>query len=106
MVLDSVGEQVFEKSIRLLAKGGRYVTCGATTGNIGTINLALLFWKQLSILGSNMASKKEFKEFMQLVFDGKINAEIDSVFSKDQIKDANDRLESGNRFGKIVVELD
>lgn len=53
-----------------------------------------------------MASKKEFKEFMQLVFDGKINAEIDSVFSKDQIKDANDRLESGNHFGKIVVELD
>ena len=106
VILDSVGEQVFEKSIRLLSKGGRYVTCGATTGNKASFNLALLFWKQLSILGSTMSSNKEFKEFMHLVFEGKIKAEIDSTFSLDQIKLAHDLLESGDHFGKVVIELD
>lgn len=105
IVLDSVGEVVFEQAIRSLSKGGRYVTCGATSGTSGKINLALLFWKQLTILGSTMASDSEFKEALQLLFDKKIKSVIDKVYDFEDIKNAHDRLESGNHFGKIVLTI-
>ncbi|OLS16853.1 MAG: Alcohol dehydrogenase [Candidatus Heimdallarchaeota archaeon LC_2] len=105
IVLDSVGEAVFEQAIRSLRKGGRYVTCGATSGTSGRINLALLFWKQLTIMGSTMASDSEFKDALQLLFDNKIKPVIDKVYNFEEIKDAHDRLESGNHFGKIVLTI-
>ncbi|MHA2170762.1 MAG: zinc-binding dehydrogenase [Candidatus Kariarchaeaceae archaeon] len=105
IVVDSVGEVVFEQAIRSLAKGGRYVTCGATSGNSGKVNLALLFWKQLSILGSTMASDSEFQATMELLFSGKITPVIDSVRPIEEIQEAHRRLESSEHSGKIVLTL-
>ncbi|MHA2365053.1 MAG: alcohol dehydrogenase catalytic domain-containing protein, partial [Candidatus Hodarchaeales archaeon] len=64
MVVDSVGEATWDKSIRLLTKGGRLVTCGATTGPMGKTDIRLVFWNQLQIIGSTMASHSEFIEAM------------------------------------------
>ena len=105
VVVDSVGEVIWKQAIRSLKKGGRLVTCGATSGFKGETNLALLFWKQISILGSTMASDREFVEAMDLVFYGKITPVIDSVFPLDNIRDAHKRLESGEQTGKIVLTI-
>ncbi len=105
IVFDSVGEQVFEQAIKSLSTGGRYVTCGATTGNTGKINIALLFWKQLYIMGSTMASDNEFREAMKLVFDKKVHAIIDSEYMIDDISKAHNKLENKNHFGKILLKV-
>lgn len=105
IVVDSVGELVWKQAIRSLKKGGRFVTCGATTGNKGEINLALLFWNQLSFFGSTMASDKEFNEAMTLVFQKKIIPVIDSSFPLEKIQEAHQRLESGDQMGKVVLTL-
>lgn len=106
IIIDSTGESVFKQAVRSLTKGGRYVTCGVTSGYRGDLNLALLFWKQLSILGSTMASHQEFREAMYLVFSKKIKPIIDSVYSLDQIKEAHRRLEDPEHIGKIVIEME
>jgi len=106
IVVDSAGQAVFNTAVRSLAKGGRYVTCGATTGRNGEINLAALFWKQLSILGSSMASHQEFEEVMHLFFTGKISPVIDSTYRLDEIQQAHERLENPEHTGKIVIRLD
>ena len=106
IVVDSVGEVVWKKALKSLAKGGRLVTCGATTGIRGETNIALLFWKQLSIIGSTMASDSEFREAMSLVFNKKILPVIDSKYPLDRIQDAHRRLESDQHIGKIIIQID
>jgi len=105
IVVDSVGSVVWKKALKSLAKGGRLVTCGATSGIRGETNIALLFWKQLSIIGSTMASDNEFREAMSLVFDINILPVIDSKYPLEQIQDAHRRLESGRHMGKIVIQI-
>jgi hypothetical protein len=62
--------QAYIGRVRALAKGGRLVTCGGTTGPQTTQDVRLLFWRQLSILGSTMAHDREYREVMSLVFNG------------------------------------
>ncbi len=105
IVVDSVGQMVWKNALRSLKKGGRLVTCGATSGINGETNIALVFWKQIEIIGSTMASNSEFIEAMNMVFNKKISPVIDSIYSIDEIKNAHQRLESGEHFGKIIVKV-
>jgi len=105
VVVDSTGEVIFEQAIRSLAKGGRFVTCGATSGFTGKVNLGSLFWKQLSIFGSTMASDREFKEAMNLVFNGKIKPIISKILPFEKIKEAHTFQEDPSHMGKVVVTL-
>lgn len=105
IVVDSTGEKVWESAIKSLAKGGRLVTCGSTSGVWGKTLIALVFWKQLSILGSTMASDREFREAMQLFYDGKIKAVIDKVYPMEETREAHKRMESGLHMGKIVIKV-
>ena len=104
MVVDSVGEKTWEKSLRSLAKGGRLVTCGGTSGMNGSTNIALIFWNQLEIIGSTMASHSEFIEAMQLLFDGKIKVPL-KVFDLSQAREAQDYLAKQQQFGKVVLRV-
>lgn len=103
VVVDSVGEATWAKSLRCLAKGGRLVTCGATSGPNGSTNINLLFWKQLEIIGSTMASRSELEEVLQLVFDGRLKPVVDRVLPLSSAKEAHEILELGKQFGKIVL---
>ena len=104
MVVDSVGEKTWESSLRSLKKGGRLVTCGGTTGMNGNTNIALVFWNQLEIIGSTMASHSEFIEAMQLLFDGKIKVPL-KVFNLEQAKEAQEYLMNQQQFGKVVLKV-
>jgi NADPH2:quinone reductase len=105
VVVDSTGDKVWENAVRSLAKGGRLVTCGSTSGPWGKTLIPLVFWKQLSILGSTMASDKEFREAMNLFYQGKINPVIDRVYPMEETRDAHKRMETGEHMGKIVIKV-
>ena len=103
VILDSVGSATWKQNLRALAKLGRLVVYGATTGPIGETDLRLVFWKQLEIIGTTMATHAEFREVMDLVFSGVLKPVVDSVLPLDAIRTAHERLEKGDHFGKIVL---
>lgn len=106
LVLENVGAATWTQSLRSLVKGGRLVTCGRTTGNLAETDIKLIFWNQLRIIGTTMANRKEFSEVMQLIFQGKLNPVIDTVFPLEQAQSAYQRLHDGEQFGKIVIRID
>ena len=87
----------------VLSVGGRLVTSGATTGSRGVTELRLVFWRQLSILGSTMGSPTEFREAMRLVFDGTLTPVIQEVLPLEEARRAHEILEQGKVFGKLVL---
>jgi len=105
VVLDHVGEATFKDSVRSLRKGGRLVIPGATTGTLPQLDLRYLFWRQLSVLGSSMANRREFEEVMKLVFMGRLKPVVDRVFPLREARDAHAYLEKGEQFGKVVLRV-
>jgi len=103
IVVEHVGEATWDRSVRSLARGGRLVTCGTTTGHHAAIDLRHLFARQLSLLGSYMGRKPELLAAAPLFFEGKLNPTIDCVLPLAEITAAHERLESSRQFGKIVV---
>ncbi len=105
VVLDHVGEATFKDSVRSLRKGGRLVVTGGTTGTLPQLDLRYLFWRQLSILGSTMANRREFEEVMKLVFMGKLKPVVDRVFPLREAAEAHAYLERAEQFGKVVLRV-
>jgi NADPH:quinone reductase-like Zn-dependent oxidoreductase len=105
VVIEHVGEATWPKSVRAMARGGRLVTCGATTGARGTIDLQVLFAKQLSIMGSYMGTKGELLRVARFFFAGQLKPVIDRTFPLAGAAEAQRRLEQSGQFGKIVLEV-
>ena len=103
VVIEHVGEATWERSLRALARSGRVVTCGATTGPKGPLNLQHLFAKQLSILGSYMGRRAELVAAAPLFFDGTLKPAVDDVLPLSAARQAHERLEAGRQFGKVVL---
>jgi len=103
VVLENVGAATWKGSLRVLAKGGRLVTCGATSGPIGETDIRVVFWKQVSIIGSTMSSNAEFHDVMRELFRGRLRAIVDAVVPLAEGVDAQRRLAEGKQFGKIVL---
>jgi len=106
VVFEHVGTATWEDSVASLARGGRLVTCGATTGYDAKIDLRFLFTRQLSILGSYMGTKSEFATVLKLVAAGRLKPVIDRVFPLAECAAAHAYLESGEQFGKVVLKVD
>jgi NADPH:quinone reductase-like Zn-dependent oxidoreductase len=104
VVVEHVGEATWERSVRALARGGRLVTCGATTGANAPLDLRVLFARQISLLGSYMGSKGELLQVAAQLFAGRVTPVVDSVFPLARASEAQARLESGEHFGKVVLE--
>lgn len=103
VVLDHVGAETFERSVRVLAKGGRLVTCGATAGPEVRIDLRVLFFKSLSLLGSTMGSRGELLDCLRLVGQGRIRPVVDRLFPMERLPEAHAYLEERRNFGKVVL---
>jgi len=104
VVLDSVGQVTWDRSLRSLRKGGKLVTCGATSGPIAETNVNLLFWKQLEIHGSTMGSRDELRTALKLVWDQRITPVVDRILPLSKAQAAHELLEQGVQFGKIVLK--
>jgi NADPH:quinone reductase-like Zn-dependent oxidoreductase len=105
VVIEHVGQATWAKSVRSLARGGRLVTCGATTGADGAINLSALFSKQLTIQGSYMGTKGELMDAARFFFAGQLKPVIDRTFPLREAAAAHRRMEESAQFGKIVLEV-
>ena len=105
VVFEHVGADTFERSLKSLARGGRLVTCGATAGGEATINIRLIFFKLLSILGSTMGSLAELHEIIKHVEAGRLRPVVDRILPIDQIAEAHRVLENRQAFGKVVLTL-
>jgi NADPH:quinone reductase-like Zn-dependent oxidoreductase len=105
VVVDNVGEQTWEKSLRCLARKGRLVTCGATTGPMCVTDVRKLFWYQWSILGSTMGSHEEYRAVTEQAARGRLWPEVDTVVPLAEARRAFERLERAEQLGKIVIEV-
>jgi NADPH:quinone reductase-like Zn-dependent oxidoreductase len=103
VVVEHVGGQIFESSVRALARNGRLVTCGATAGPDATVNVTRFFLAHQSVLGSFMGRKSELLDAMPFVESGRIKAVIDSTFPLPEIRPAVQRLLDRAVFGKVVL---
>jgi NADPH:quinone reductase-like Zn-dependent oxidoreductase len=105
LVIENVGAATWKQSIRSVKKGGRLVTCGATTGPIGETDLRIVFWNQIHIIGSTMGTRKDFNDVMRLLFEGRLRALVDEVVPLAEGAAAEQRLAEGRQFGKIVLRV-
>ena len=105
VVVEHVGAASWEDSFSSLAPTGRLVTCGATTGYDGKVDLRFLFSRQLSLLGSYMGTKSELHRVMKLVAAGKLKPVVDRVFPLAEAAAAHAYLESSSQFGKVVLSI-
>jgi NADPH:quinone reductase-like Zn-dependent oxidoreductase len=103
VVIENVGAATWKDSIRSLKGGGRLVTCGSTSGPVGETIIPLVFWKQVHLIGSTMANRKEFHDVMGQFFAGRLKAIIDEVVPLKDGAAAQQRLAEGKQFGKIVL---
>jgi len=106
VVLDSVGEAVWEGCVRCLSRGGRLVSYGATTGPRAVTDIRVLFWKQIDILGSTMSNRAEFEAAMRAVFEGPLEPVVARTLPLSEARAAHEALEAGEVFGKLVLVPD
>jgi alcohol dehydrogenase len=102
VVFEHVGAETFPGSLLCLKRGGRLVTCGATSGPSTTLNLMQLFQQQYRIIGSFGASMRNSRESLAKMADGMLPV-IDTEVALDDVERGLARLESRQVFGKIVV---
>ena len=105
LVVENVGAATWKASLRCLRRGGRLVTCGATTGPIGETDIRIVFWNQIHIIGSTMGNRREFNEVMRLFFAGRLRPIVDEVVPLKDGAAAQQRLAAGQQFGKIVLRV-
>ncbi len=105
IVIDHVGEATFGTSLKMLARGGAVVTCGATSGPKLEADLRLIFFKSLSILGSTMGGMGEMRQVWALACRGQIRPVVHSVLPFAQAAQAHALLESRSVFGKVVLSI-
>ncbi len=106
VVVENVGAATWEGSVRALAPGGRLVTYGATAGAKVEIDLRRLFWRQLELIGTTMASRAEFRAMLRAVWSQRLAPVVDEVLPLEEARAGHERLEQGAVFGKLLVAPD
>jgi zinc-binding alcohol dehydrogenase/oxidoreductase len=104
VVVETVGDATWKRTLDAIRPGGRVVVCGATTGPNPPAALHRLWWKQIDVLGSSMGTRVDFEGAYDLVAAGATPV-IDSVLPLAEARAAHERLERGEQFGKIVLAI-
>jgi len=105
VVIEHVGKATWEGSVKALAKGGKLVTCGATTGADATTDLRYVFSRELTIYGSYMAGMGELLEVVKMFNKGRLKTVVDSVYPLENADEAQKRMEESRHFGKVVLKV-
>ena len=103
VVLEHVGAATWGQSIASLAKNGRLVSCGVTTGNIGEIDIRKMYQKELTLMGSALGTRAELRKLIHLAGQGKLEPIIDSVLPLRRASEAHTLLENRQNFGKVCL---
>ena len=105
VVIEHVGPDVWDSCLESLAKGGRLITCGATTGGDVKLNLRYVYGRQLTIKGSYMGTHAELVKAAELVGQGRLVPVIERTFPLQEAKLAQDLMVKRQFFGKIVLTM-
>jgi NADPH:quinone reductase-like Zn-dependent oxidoreductase len=105
VVFEHVGPDTWEDSVTSLAKNGKLVTCGATSGSDARTDIRYIFSRQLSILGSMSGTRSELLELAKLMEIGKLRPVIDAVYPLEEARQAQEYLLSRKAFGKVLLKL-
>jgi NADPH2:quinone reductase len=105
VVVDYIGKDTWERSIRSLSRGGRLVTCGATTGYAAETDLRHVFFRQLEIIGSTMGSRNELEAPLQLIFAGRMKPVVTAVYDLADTAKAYAAMEARETLGKTVIRV-
>jgi NADPH:quinone reductase-like Zn-dependent oxidoreductase len=105
VVVETVGEATWERSLAAAGQDGRIVVCGATSGHSPPARLYRLWWKQLVVYGSTMGMPSDFEGAYDLIRTGRARVHVDTVFPLADAARAHERLESGAQFGKVVLSI-
>lgn len=105
LVLDTTGAGTWPINFASVRKGGRIVHCGVTTGKIAEADIGALYWNHITVMGSTMGSQGEFQGLVAAVGAAKMKPVIDKVFPLDEARAAQERMENGEQFGKIVLDV-
>ena len=103
IIFEHIGPETWQKNLACLAKGGRMVTCGATSGPNIEMDVRLLFMRQQTIKGSYMGGHEELTKVLELLGEGKLKPVVDQTFSLKEAGKAHAYLESRQNFGKIIL---
>lgn len=105
VIIDSAAGEGFVQLVKLARPGGRIGIYGGTTGMIGQVNPAEIFWKQLSIFGSTMGTSQDFASMVRLVSEKEIRPIVDIVYPLEQAEEAVRYLEENKQFGKVILKV-
>jgi NADPH:quinone reductase-like Zn-dependent oxidoreductase len=103
VVVEHVGAATWEQSVAALARNGRLVTCGTTSGAEGKLNLWQLFAKQLKLIGSYGGTRAELRQVLRLVADCLIKPVIHQTFGLEGVAEAQTLLADRRQFGKLII---
>jgi zinc-binding alcohol dehydrogenase/oxidoreductase len=106
LVVETVGEATWARSLAAVRPAGTVVVCGATSGPNPPAQLHRFWWKQLTVLGSTMGTREDFLGAYELVRTGRARVHIDSVVPLSDTRAAHERLETGEQLGKIVIAIE
>jgi len=106
VVVDCVGGGSWAKSLAALARGGRLVTCGTSAGSEPKTNLQRIFWNHLKVFGSSLGSRQEFYQVLKFIEVARAKPVLDKIFPLRDADKAQQRMEAGQQFGKIVLRMD
>jgi NADPH:quinone reductase-like Zn-dependent oxidoreductase len=104
VVVDNVGRATLAASMQAVARGGRIVIVGNTSGPKAEIDIRYIFGKQISLIGSTMGSHQDFLTVIDLLWKQRLEAVIDRVFALSEGIEAYGRMEAGQHFGKILLQ--
>ncbi|MEZ4642524.1 MAG: zinc-binding dehydrogenase [Chloroflexota bacterium] len=105
IVVDNVGAATYFTSLRALKKGGRLLTVGNTSGPKFEFDNRLMFAKHLRILGSTMGPHRDYEKVMELVFNGRLQPVIDTIYPLHEGLAALQKLQDGDVMGKLVLTM-
>ena len=103
VVIEHIGPEVWDTCLHSLAKGGRLITCGATTGAEVRLDLRYLFSRQLTVKGSYMGTRAELVKAVELMGQKRLIAVIDRNYPLSDARAAQEQMLSRKFFGKIVL---
>ncbi len=105
VVIETVGEATWARSLNAVRPAGKVVVCGATSGPNPPAMLHRFWWKQIDVLGSTMGTREDFVGAYDLVRSGRARVHVDRTYPLEEIAAAHGRLEAGDQLGKIVLQL-
>lgn len=105
VVMDSVGAATWHADFEAVRRGGRIVLCGVTTGAEAPTNLRTLYWNQVEVLGSTMGSDEDFRLMLSAMEAGGTGPIVDRVYPLSGVREATERMEAGEQFGKLVLQM-